>query len=275
MRRRERLVQVQVHHVGAEVAGTHLADQRVHVGAVHVKQRALGVQHFGDLVDLLLKHAQRVGIGEHQRGHIFVDLRHQRRDVHHAGGIRLQVLDRVAGHRRGRRIGAVRRIWNQHLLARIALRLQIRAHQQNAGQLAMRAGGGLQRDRIHAGDFDELLAQHLQDAQRALRNALRLIGMRLGQPGQPRHHLVHARVVLHGARAQRIHAVVHGVVPRGQAGEVADDFDLAHLGHVAQVLARLLAQQLRSIDLWHVERRQLVRLLARPTTVRTGALRSG
>ena len=144
MRRGEGLVQVQVHHVGAEVAGTHLADQRVHVGAVHVKQRALGVQHVGDLVDLLLEDAQRVGIGQHQRGDIFVHLRLQRRDVHHAGGIRLQVLDRVAGHRRGRRIGAVRRVGDQDLLARIALRLQIRAHQQDAGQLAMRAGRGLQ-----------------------------------------------------------------------------------------------------------------------------------
>ena len=121
---------------------------------------------------------------------------------------------------------------------------------------------GCKRDRIHAGDFDELLAQHLQDAQRALRNALRLIGMRLRQSRQPRHVLVHARVVLHGARAQRIHAVVHGVVPGGEAGEVADDLDLAHLGHVAEVLARLLAQQLRGIDLGHIERRQLVSLLA-------------
>ena len=123
VRRGEGLVQVQVHHVGAEVAGTHLADQRVHVGAVHVEQRALGVQHVGNLVDLLLEDAQRIGIGEHQRGHVFVHLRLQRRHVHHAGGVRLQVLDRVAAHRRRRRIGAVRRVGDQDLLARIALRL--------------------------------------------------------------------------------------------------------------------------------------------------------
>ncbi len=41
VRRGEGLVQVQVHHVDAEVAGPRLADQRVHVGAVHVEQRAL------------------------------------------------------------------------------------------------------------------------------------------------------------------------------------------------------------------------------------------
>ena len=50
-------MQVQVHHVHAEVAGAHLAHQRVHVGAVHVEQRALGVQNVGDLVNLVLEDA--------------------------------------------------------------------------------------------------------------------------------------------------------------------------------------------------------------------------
>ena len=151
-------MQVQVHDVGAEVAGANLADQRVHVGAVHVEQRALGVQHVGDLVDLLLEDAQRIGIGQHQRGDIFVDLRYQRSDVHHAGGIRFQVLDRVAAHRGRRRVGAVRGVGDEDLLARIALRLEIGADQQDAGKLAMRAGSGLQGDGVHAGDFDQLLA---------------------------------------------------------------------------------------------------------------------
>ena len=155
MRRRKRLVQVQVHHVDAEVAGPHLADQRVHVGAVHVEQAALGVQDVGDLVDVLLEHAERIGIGQHQRGDIFVHLRRERRDVDHAPRIRLQILDRVADHRGRRRIGSVRGVGNQNLLARIAFRLVIRADHQQAGHLAMRAGRGLQRDRIHAGDFDQ------------------------------------------------------------------------------------------------------------------------
>ena len=49
VRRGEGLVQVQVHHVDAEIAGPRDADQRVHVGAVHVDQRALRVQDLGDL----------------------------------------------------------------------------------------------------------------------------------------------------------------------------------------------------------------------------------
>jgi hypothetical protein len=36
--------------------------------------------------------------------------------------------------------------------------LVIGAGEQNAGELAMRAGRGLQRDRVHAGDFDEAVS---------------------------------------------------------------------------------------------------------------------
>ncbi len=84
MRRRKGFVQVQVHHVDAKIAGPHLADQRVHVGAVHIQQAALGMQNVGDLVNVLLENSERVGIGEHQRGDIFRHLRFQRRQIHHA-----------------------------------------------------------------------------------------------------------------------------------------------------------------------------------------------
>ena len=69
--------------------------------------------------------------------------------------VRLDVLDRVAGDRGGGGIGAVRRIGNQNLLARIAALFEQRADQQDAGELAVRAGGGLQRDGVHAGDLGE------------------------------------------------------------------------------------------------------------------------
>ena len=43
-------------------------------------------------------------------------------------------------------------------LARVALRLEIGADQQDAGELAVGSGRGLQGDGVHAGDFDELIA---------------------------------------------------------------------------------------------------------------------
>ena len=107
-----------MHHVHAEVAGPHLAHQRVHVGAIHVEQRALRVQNVGNLVNLVFEHAQRRRIGQHQRGGIFVHLARQRFEIDAALGIRLEILHLVAADGRGRRIGAVRRVGNQHLAAR-------------------------------------------------------------------------------------------------------------------------------------------------------------
>jgi len=65
MGRGKSLVQVEVHHVHTEIAGANLADQRVHVGAVHIKQAALVVHDVGYLVDFLLEDAQGVWIRQH------------------------------------------------------------------------------------------------------------------------------------------------------------------------------------------------------------------
>ena len=53
VRRRERLVQVELHDVDARVAGARLAEHRVHVRAVAVHEAALFVHDVGDLAELL------------------------------------------------------------------------------------------------------------------------------------------------------------------------------------------------------------------------------
>ncbi len=63
----ERLVQVQVRDVGAELAGLREADERVEVGAVDVDLAAGVVHEPADLPDRLLVHAVRRGVGDHQR----------------------------------------------------------------------------------------------------------------------------------------------------------------------------------------------------------------
>ncbi len=158
VRSREGLVQIQVHHVDTEVAGTDFANQGIHVGAVHVKQAALGMHDLGNLVDLLLEHSQRVGIGQHERSDFIIHLRGQCSHIHHALGIRFQVLHRIADHRGRRGIGAVRGIRDQNFLARIAFRLMIGADHQQSCELAVRSSSGLQGDGVHAGNFDETLA---------------------------------------------------------------------------------------------------------------------
>ena len=250
-------MQVQVHQVDTEVTWPHLSHQCVHVGAVHVEQPALGMQNVGNLVDLLLEHAQRIWVGEHERSHVFIHLRFKRRHLNHTPRVGFQILDCIADHRGCCRICAVRRIWNQNLLARRIPGFVMCAHHQQAGKLPMRACRRLQGDRVHAGDLDQALAERFHDAQRALRCPLRLIRMAVRNSFQTRDHFVHSRVVLHGARTQGIHAQIYGVVPGGESREVADDFDLTHFRHVAEVFAFRSTKQVAGVNFWDVERRQL------------------
>ncbi len=88
VRRGKCLVQIQVHHVHAKIAGARDAGQRVHVRAVHVQQRAVFVQDFGGLGDILLEDAERRGIRDHHGGHVLVHDFLQARDVDLAAFIR-------------------------------------------------------------------------------------------------------------------------------------------------------------------------------------------
>jgi hypothetical protein len=67
VRRREGLVQVDVHGVDAEVAGAHPADDGVEVGAVAVEVGARRVGQPADLEDVALEQAAGVGVGDHDR----------------------------------------------------------------------------------------------------------------------------------------------------------------------------------------------------------------
>ena len=128
----------------------------------------------------------------------------------------------------------------------------------------MRAGRGLQRDRVHAADLGEGRFQARHDFQAALRERLGLIGMRPGEAFGARHHFVDPRVVLHGAGAQRVHAVIDGVVPGGKAGEVAYGLHLADLGEAFDLLAHVAgAERFGRVDRGHVEFGELIGFLAR------------
>ena len=89
---------------------------------------------------------------------------------------------------------------------------------------------GCKRDRVHARDLEEAALQQIDDFKNSLRERVGAVGMGLGEAFDTGDGLVDARVVLHGAGAERIHAEVDGVVPGGEAGEVADDLDFAELG---------------------------------------------
>ena len=254
VRRGEGLVQVEMHHVDAEIAGPRDSHQRVHVGAIHVKHGALGVQNLRRLHDVLFEDAERVGVGHHQRRHVSVRRARQRFQVQHAciGGF--HVLHHVPGNRRSGRIGAVRGIGNQDLAARVAALLEQRANQQDACQLSLRAGRGLQRHRIHPGNFGEGRFQARHHFHGALRQRLGLIRMRPRQAFDARYQFIDPRVVFHGAGTQRVHAVIDGVVPGGKACEVADGFHFAHFGEALDFGAHVGgAQRLGRVHGGHIQ----------------------
>ena len=155
----ERLVQVEVRHVGAELARPRDTDQRVEVRAVEVHLAAVVVHDRADVADALLEHAVRRRVRDHQRRELLGVLR----------GLRLEVVevdvavvvardddDAHAGHRGRRRVGAVRRRRDQaHVALGLAARRVVAADREQARVLALRAGVRLQRHRVVAGDLGE------------------------------------------------------------------------------------------------------------------------
>ena len=198
------------------------------------------MQDFGRLDDARFENAQRVGVGDHQAGHVFGNGFFQCCQIEQAVFVGADVLDHVAGDSGCGGVGAMRGIRNQNLLARVALLRKQSANEQDAGEFAVRAGRGLQRDGVHAGDFEQRGFQMRHHLHNALRERFGLIGMRPGEPFGARDQFIHARIVLHRAGSQRVHAVVDGVVPGGEAREVADGFHFADFGEAGDFGAHVL-----------------------------------
>jgi hypothetical protein len=107
----EGLVQVEVRHVRAPLTGLGHADQGVHVGAVGVHLAAVGVDDLADLDHVLLEHAVRGRVGDHQRGQALAVLLGGAPDVLHvnvAVAVALGHHHLHAAHLRRGRVGAVR-----------------------------------------------------------------------------------------------------------------------------------------------------------------------
>ena len=253
VRGRERLVQVEVADVEAEIARPRDAEDGVEVGAVHVDLHALGVTDLGDVHDARLEHAERVRHRDHEGGDLRPHLARERVEVDLAVGQRLHLHDLVASQRRRRRVGAVRRVRDQHLGAPLAARGVIGPDHQHAGELALRARRRLQRDGVHAGD----LAEHARQVVHQLEGALRVFRPRQRvQPreaGHARHVLVDLRVVLHRARAERVEVRVEPVVHARQPRVVAHHVELRDLRQRGRGAAQeLLGQQLGHRPARHV-----------------------
>ena len=151
-----------MHHVNAKVAGPRDAGQSVHVRAVHVQQRAVRVQNFRRLSNILLEYAERRRVRNHHRGHVAVHDFLQPRDIDLAALVRAHVFDFVSGDHCGCRVRSMRGVRDQNFFARAALCVRkISANQQQSCQFSLRARRRLERPSIHAGDFSEAVQQQL------------------------------------------------------------------------------------------------------------------
>ncbi len=213
--------------VEAHVARARDAHDGVEVGPVVVERRTDLVHDLRDLLDVRVEHAERVRVGQHQARHLAVGVGAQVVEVDAAVGVGRELDDLQPGHRHGRGVGPVRGVGRQHLVAMgLAAGLVVGACQQQPGELAVRAGGGLQRDVRQAGDLRERSLQAPHQLERALRAGGVLQRVQSRVSGQRRGALVQARVVLHRARAERVEARVEVEVALGDAHVVAHDLRL-------------------------------------------------
>ena len=120
-----------------------------------------------DVLDGVLEHAVRRRIGHHQRRQsiaVLLRLRLQIGDVDVAVRVGGHDDDLEPGHHGAGGIRAVRGRRDQHDVAlRVAARVVIRANRHQAGELALRARVGLQRDGRESGDFRERLLELADD----------------------------------------------------------------------------------------------------------------
>ena len=117
---------------------------------------------------------------------------------------------------------------------------EVRPHEHEAGELALRARRGLERDRVQPAHLGEDLLEPPHELERALGCLLLLVRVQVAEAGQVDDALVHPRVVLHRARAERVEAGVDAEVPVGERGEVAHELRLGDLRQARRLPARQL-----------------------------------
>ena len=230
----EGLVQVQVRHVAAELAGLGVAEERVQVRPVDVHLAPVVVHHLAQLGDGVLVGAVGRGVGDHDRGEVVAVLLAQAAQVVEVDRAVVEGLhhdDLHPGHHRGRRVGAVGRRRDQADTAlAVAVGLVEGADRHQAGQLALRAGVGLDRDPVVAGGGGQPGLQLVDQGAVALRVLGRRERVQVGEAGQAHRLHLGGGVELHRARAERDHPAVERVVARRELAQVAQHRGLGAVG---------------------------------------------
>ena len=215
-----------------------LTHDRVQVRAVVVQKSAGFVDQTGDLGDVLVEDTERVRVGQHQAGDVFIDLGPEVLDIHPALLVGRDLDHFVAGHGHRGRVGPVSGVGGQDLGRVPALVGVVGPGQEQPGQLALGPGRRLEAHGRQSADLGKRFLQQVHQLKRTL--GVSRIGrrMKLRVTGQRRDPLVQARVVLHGAGTERVEAGVEVEVPAGEAVVVTDDLRLGNLGQLGGFLAQ-------------------------------------
>ena len=229
MGRRERLVDVDVHAVEAEIAGARDPEERVHVRAVAVHEPADVVYRGADLAHALFEEADGVRVREHEACDVRSERRLQRVEVDVPACVAFHRGDLVPAHRGRCRVRAVRRVRDDDAtpLSSLAAFRVVRLEHEERGELGLRARLRLKADEVHAADLREELLELVREREHALRRAVRLTWVDIRE--EPGDAIVDLRVVLHRARAEWVHARVHGVVQLREVRVVAHHLRLGEL----------------------------------------------
>ena len=156
--RRKGLVKIKVHAVKAQVAGLYYRQQRIHIRAVQVHQAARAMHAVDDLQNARLEEPQRAGHGQHHAGDapgfVATACRAQGGHIDLAIVICWQLQDFHAGHAHCGGVRAMRAVGDEDDVALAVAAVDVvAADHEYAGELALRAGGWRQADRLKAADF--------------------------------------------------------------------------------------------------------------------------
>ena len=230
MRRREGLVQVQVHDVKAHVSRTDHTQHRVHIGPVVIEQAAAGVYQRGDLHNLLLEETEGVRVGHHDAGDGIVQQGFQVVHIHQTfrRGFDHHHLQAANGRTRG--IGTVGAVRDDDARALdIAAQQVVLPHDHQTGQFTVRTRTGVEGKEGHARNGRQGLVHLVINLQGALDRAGGLQRMQALETGHGGDFFVDLGVVLHGTAAQRIETGVHAEVHLRKIGIMAHHIHLRHL----------------------------------------------
>ena len=127
-------------------------------------------------------------------------------------------------------VGAVGAVGDQDLGAFFALVAEVGGGDEQGGEFALSAGGGLEADGVEPGDLGQVVLKFEEDLEHALERGFGLVGVEVQEAGQAGQALVSLGVVLHGTGAKRVEVGVDRHVGDGEVRVVADDVELAEFG---------------------------------------------